>query len=184
MPSPESTPVIDLFLGRNREFAERQGVAALRMMPTRRTMIIGCVDPRVEPAAVLGLELGEAIVIRNVGGRVTPGVLRTLGLLAQIAGREGIKPDEGWNLVVLHHTDCGIRHLTDDLDLLAAELGTTADAVDLTTLTDPRASLAADLQVLRANQRLPRGLVVSGLLYDTGSGRLETVVPPALLGAA
>jgi carbonic anhydrase len=184
MHSLNTSPVIEELTSRNEEFAAQHDVAAMTMMPALRTMVISCVDPRVDPAAVLGLQLGDAIVIRNVGGRVTPAVLRTLGLLAQIARRNGFTPGDGWNLVVVHHTDCGITQLTDNLEALAAELETTTEALDLKTLTDPRASLAADLSSLRANQRLPRGLIVSGLLYNTGSGRVETAVAPTVLGAA
>lgn len=164
--------VIEEFLTRNAEFADRHDVAALPPMPTRRAIVLTCVDPRVDPASVLGVQLGEAVVIRNIGGRVTPSVLRTLGLLAAIARSYGVQPGPGLQLVVVHHTDCGIAHLADQPDALAAELGT---APDPGTLADPRASLTADLAALRANPSLPRGLIVSGLLYDTMTGRLETI---------
>lgn len=174
--------VVDELLRRNAEFAEAHNVAGLTMLPTGRTIIVGCVDPRVDPAAVLGLQLGEAAVIRNVGGRITPAALRTLGLLAAIARSGGTRPGSGWNLVVIHHTDCGIIRLLDHPDALAAELGTSPDALDADSIVDPRASLTVDLATLRANPLLPPGLIVSGLLYDTASGRLETVVAPSALG--
>ena len=174
--------VVDDILRRNGEFAEAHNVAGLTMLPTGRTIIVGCVDPRVDPAAVLGLQLGEAVVIRNVGGRITPAALRTLALLAAIARSGGTQPGSGWNLVVIHHTDCGISQLLDHSDALATELGTSPDALDRDSIIDPRASLAVDLATLRANPLLPPGLIVSGLLYDTASGRLETVVAPAMLG--
>jgi carbonic anhydrase len=183
MSSPDTAQVVDEFLRRNAEFADRHDVAALPPMPTRRAIILGCVDPRVDPAVVLGVQLGEAVVIRTIGGRVTPGVLRTLGLLALIARSYGVEPGPGLQLVVLHHTDCGIAHLADHRDALAAELGTSPDALDQQSLADPRASLAFDLAALRSTPSLPRGLIVSGLLYDTMTGRLETVVPPFALGA-
>lgn len=184
MSSHETTPVIDEFLRRNAEFADGHDVAGLPLMPTRRAIILGCVDPRVDPAVVLGVQLGETVVIRNVGGRVTPGALRTLGLLGLIARSTGGQPGAGMALIVLHHTDCGIRHLADHPDALAAELGTASDALDRQTLTDPRASLAIDLATLRANPVLPRGLIVAGLLYDTTTGRVETVIAPSVLDAA
>jgi carbonic anhydrase len=180
----ETTDVIDEFLRRNREFADEHDVGALPLMPSGRTIILSCVDPRVDPAVVLGVQLGEAVVIRNIGGRITPASLRTLGLLATIARSNGVQPGPGWQLVVIHHTDCGISQLADHPEALAAELGTTPDALDQQTLTDPYASLAADLAVLRVNPLLPRGLIVSGLLYDTSSGRLETVIAPSALGVA
>jgi carbonic anhydrase len=100
----------DTLLARNREFAAQQFPKDLPLMPTLRAMIIGCVDPRVDPAHVFGLGPGEAIVIRNVGGRITPATLETMGMLGRIAQGEG-GPPVGFHLVVLHHTHCGIAHL-------------------------------------------------------------------------
>jgi carbonic anhydrase len=183
MSSLDTTDVIDEMLTKNGEFADAHDVSALTLMPTRRAIILSCVDPRVEPAIVLGAQLGEAAVIRNIGGRITPATLRTLALLATIARSNGAQPGPGWQLIVVHHTDCGISQLADHPDLLAAELGTTPDALDRQTLTDPRASLDADLTALHTNPLLPRGLIVSGLLYDTTTGRLEAVIAPSTLGA-
>jgi carbonic anhydrase len=105
----------DTLLERNQDFAAHHFTKDLSMEPRLRTMIIGCVDPRVDPAHVLGLGLGEAIVIRNVGGRITPATLETLGMLGEIAQREGGSPT-GFHLVVLHHTHCGITRLDQDPD--------------------------------------------------------------------
>ncbi|HEY3088787.1 MAG TPA: carbonic anhydrase [Jatrophihabitantaceae bacterium] len=176
------TTAVDELVRRNADFAKAHDVAGLTMLPTGRTIVVGCVDPRVDPTAVLGLRLGEAAVIRNIGGRITPAAQRTLALLGAIARSGGTQPGPGWDLVVIHHTDCGIGRLLDHPDGLAAELGTSPDALDRDSITDPRASLAVDLAILRANPLLPPGLIVSGLLYDTQSGRLETVVAPAALG--
>jgi carbonic anhydrase len=176
------TNVVDELMGRNGKFADGHDVAGLPLLPTGRTTVIGCVDPRVDPAIVLGVELGEAAVIRNIGGRITPATLRTLALLATIARSGAAQPGDGWNLVVVHHTDCGITRLLDYPEALAAELGVSPDALDRDSITDPRASLAADIAALRANPLLPPGLIVSGLLYDTETGRIETVVAPSVLG--
>jgi len=97
---------------------------SLAMMPRRRVMIIGCADPRVDPEKVLGLQMGDAAVIRNIGGRVTGPTLamvaglRSLGANAALAASQsGTGP--GMDLVVLHHTDCGILHLADEPESLA-----------------------------------------------------------------
>lgn len=172
---------VDDLIWRNSEFAYQQEFSGLGMMPTGRTIVICCVDPRVDPAIIMKLRLGEAVVIRNVGGRVTPAVLRTLGLLGAIAQTGGNLPGDGWNLVVMHHTDCGISKLIDRPDALAAELGVNPDEIDPETITDPHRALAADTALLHANPLLPRGISVSGLLYDTETGRLETIVPPVPL---
>jgi len=67
--------VIDTLAERNDDFVRTRFVPGLPMLPRLRTLVVGCVDPRVDPAHVLGLETGDAAVIRNVGGRVTPDVL-------------------------------------------------------------------------------------------------------------
>ena len=81
----------DTLIERNQEFAAHHFPKDLPLMPTLRAIIIGCVDPRVDPAHLFGLGPGEAIVIRNVGGRITPATLETMGMLGRIAqGKEAL----------------------------------------------------------------------------------------------
>src|SRR5579862_4271189 len=81
---------LDHMLERNRDFAAEQSAAGALMpslpqaMPHVKAIIIGCADMRVEPAEILGIKLGEAVVIRNIGGRITPGLLEQLGMLGRI----------------------------------------------------------------------------------------------------
>ena len=114
--------IFDTLLERNQEFAAHHFLKDLPLMPTLRAMIVGCVDPRVDPAHVFGLAPGEAIVIRNVGGRITPAALETMGMLGRIAQGEG-GPLASFHLVVLHHTQCGIAHLDQHPSLLASYFG-------------------------------------------------------------
>ena len=167
---------------RNKQFAAGEFKGGLAMAPRLRAMVIGCADPRVDPANVLGLELGDAAVIRNVGGRITPATLQTMAMLRLVASAEpGGPPGAGWNLIVLHHTDCGINHLTQYPDLLAEHFG--VDAPDLAGkhITDPWASVRADVALLKANPFLPSEFLVSGLVYDVETGLMEQVVGPELL---
>ena len=83
----------------------------MKLMPKLKTIIIGCVDPRVVPESVLDIETGEAASIRNVGGRVTPGLLDELAMLRKVTQAAGGDIGQGWELIVLHHTDCGITRL-------------------------------------------------------------------------
>src|SRR2546428_8007633 len=101
----------DTLLDRNRRFATSGLPSDLQLFPTLETIVIGCVDPGVDPATVLGLELGDALIIRNLGGRFTPDTFQTMAALRTIAQVEGVTPGSGWNLIVLHHTDCGITRL-------------------------------------------------------------------------
>ena len=138
--------------------------------------MIGCLDPRIEPAHVLGLELGDAPVIRNVGGRVTPAVLQILDLLAlgfpaQIGAREKM------DLVVLQHVECGITRMQGGPGALAAYFGIAESELADKAVGDPRAAVAVDVAVLTAHPGITQAYTVSGLVYDVATGTVEIVVP-------
>ena len=97
---------LDNMLERNKDFAARQSAAGTlmpslpRALPNVKAIIIGCADMRVDPAHVLGIKPGEAVVIRNIGGRITPGLLEQLGLLGH---RSGCRRDSWRRRGVSHH---------------------------------------------------------------------------------
>jgi carbonic anhydrase len=176
-------PRVDEILRGNREFAAAHDVAGLGLLPARQTIVLTCADPRVDPTVILGLGLGDAVVIRNVAGRVTPATMRTIALLGAIARKEAGDPQGEWALVVIHHTDCGITRILDQQDALAAELGVAPDELDLDELGDPRRTLLADVSTLQANPFLPKNLAIAGLLYDVHTGLIDALVPPQLAGS-
>src|SRR5271165_6914596 len=162
--------VIETLTQRNEAFASSRFSADLKIMPSMKTMIIGCVDPRVDPVDIFGLAPGEAAVIRNVGGRSTPATLQTMAMLRIVAKASGGDVGPGWNLIVLHHNDCGITclaHSPAGLDALA--------------IADPHKAVAVDVSALKANPLLPGGFLVTGFVYDVTTGHIEIVVPPSLL---
>jgi carbonic anhydrase len=171
-------------LERNQDFASHHFAKDLPLMPTLRAMIIGCVDPRVDPALLLGLGLGEAVVIRNVGGRITPGTLQTMGMLNRVAQGEGGTPAGSFHLIVLQHTQCGIARLEGNSDLLASYFGIDKEGLLAKAVTDPHAAVAVDVAVLKANPALPGNWLVSGLVYDVTTGLVEVVMPSAPLRSA
>ena len=154
---------LDNMLERNKHFAAQQSAAGTLMpalpsaLPNVTAIIIGCADMRVDPAHVLGIKPGEAVVIRNIGGRITPGLLEQLGLLGRIGEVAGKIPGGGgeFHLIVLHHTDCGITRLVGDPALLAKYFQ--VSEVDLKTkvVADPHAAVAVDVSSLRAIPALP-----------------------------
>ena len=172
---------IDTLIDRNHTFAKLGIHADLQLFPNQKTIIISCVDPRVDPAVILGLELGDALIIRNIGGRFTPETFQTMAALRMIAQAENITPGPGWNLVVLHHTDCGITRLDEQPALLANLLG--VDPTDLSSeaIDDPVNAVALDVTAIKANPFLPAEFIVSGLVYDVETGLIDVVVPPAQL---
>ena len=167
---------------RNAEYAGTDFNADLKMLPSQRTMIIGCVDPRVDPMDVLKLAPGEAAIIRNVGGRVNPALLDTMAILGAVSRAAGEAVGEGWKLIVLQHTDCGINGCYHHAPtLLSKYMGVADDKLDDLAITDPYKAVALDVASLKANPNLPGGFTVTGLVYDVKTGRVETVVPPAPL---
>jgi carbonic anhydrase len=118
---------LDSMLKHNKDFAARQSAAGTlmpslpRALPNVKAIIIGCADMRVDPAHVLGITPGEALVIRNIGGRITPGSLEQLGLLWRIGEVAREIPGGGgeFHIIVLQHIDCGITRLAGDPAMLA-----------------------------------------------------------------
>lgn len=173
-------------LARNRSFAAgdaKNKVPAIPFIPNRQIYIITCIDPRVDPAAVLGLDLGDAIVARNVGGRVTPAVLRDLGWITHLHRTK--TPEADWfEIAVIHHTDCGSALLADDE--LRHEFATAGgfDDAELAALavTDPTITAKSDVETLLASPMVDGHVRVSGHVYDLGTGLVTGVVPPRSRG--
>lgn len=168
------------YIERNRYFASteaRRHVPAIPFVPFRQTFLITCVDPRVEPGSVLGVELGEAIVLRNVGGRVTPAVLRDVAWINHL--HETKTPDADWfDLAVIHHTDCGSGLFADEelrRDYVARG-GYDDAAVAALAVVDPARTVREDVDTLRAFRQLSAEVRVSGHVYDLATGLLTTVV--------
>src|SRR6201996_9581429 len=115
---------LDSMLKRNKDFAASQSPARElmpRALPNVKAIIIGCADMRVDPAHVLGIKPGEAVVMRNIGGRITPGLFEQLSMLGKIGEVTGAFPGGGveFHLIVLQHTDCGITRLAKYTSMLA-----------------------------------------------------------------
>jgi carbonic anhydrase len=183
---------LDSMLERNIDFAAQQSAEGTlmpslpRAMPKVKAIVIGCADMRVDPAHVLGIKPGEAVVIRNIGGRITPGLLEQLGLLGRIGEVAGKIPGGGgeFHLIVLQHTDCGITRLAGDPALLTRYFQIEEVALKTKAVTDPHAAVAGDVALLRAIPVLPGEWLISGLVYDVETGRVEIVVPPAPIRTA
>jgi carbonic anhydrase len=183
---------LESMLERNKDFAARQSAAGTlmpslpRALPNVKAIIIGCADMRADPAHVLGIKPGEAVVIRNIGGRITPGLLEQLGLLGRIGEVAGEIPGGGgeFHLIVLQHTDCGITRLAGDPNRLTHYFQVAQGELTAKAVTDPRAAVAVDVALLRTISALPGDWLVSGLVYDVATGLVEIIVPPARIRTA
>jgi carbonic anhydrase len=180
---------LESMLERNKHFASQQMSAGTLMpslpkaLPNVRAVIIGCADMRVDPADLFALRPGEAVVLRNIGGRVTPGLLEQLGMLGRIGQVAGEAPGGGreFRLIVLHHSDCGITRLPGDPAMLAQYFQIPENELEAKAVSDPRAAVAVDVAVLRAVPVLPSQWLISGLVYDVATGLVDVVVPSEAL---
>ncbi len=182
------TADLTMLLERNQSFAGQFAAGDLKILPRMSTILLTCLDARVDPAHLFGLGLGDALVIRNAGGRITPAVMRDLGILgvlAAAANQPGTSPMQP-ELVVIHHTDCGLSRLANPAiqGQVAKRLGLSVDEVSAMAISDPTTSVRDDIERLRRTPGAPDQLVVSGFVYDVSNGTINQVVPPAPLRAS
>ena len=168
------TPLLE----RNEQFARTYTPTALGI-PARQVLIVTCLDHRVNPAIILRLQLGDAPVIRNAGGRVTQAVIGDiayLGFLAQeLFGGQGAA-DTLFEVAVVHHTQCGTGFLADPgfRRRAAGATGLPEAALEASAVADPHATVRADVDRLLTSPSLPPKVSVSGHVYDIATGRLTT----------
>ena len=140
----------------------------LPLPPARRVAIVACMDARLNPYGLLGLTEGDAHIIRNAGGAVTPDVIRSLAISQRLLGTEEI--------VLIHHTGCGMLTFRDDefRDSIEQETGIRPDwpAESFTDLDqDVRQSIAR----IKASPFIPRTGSVRGFVYEVETGALREV---------
>jgi carbonic anhydrase len=170
---------IAALLARNERFAADYTSARLGP-PASGMVIVTCLDHRVDPAITLGLALGEAPVIRNAGGRVTPAVIEDLAFLAHLAGQLfGRDAEDGlFEVALIHHTQCATGLLADPdfRHRTAVATGLDESALEAGAVTDPLQSVLADVVGLLGSALLPPRVSVSGHVYDIATGQLSTAV--------
>jgi carbonic anhydrase len=152
---------IDELLEANERYVASGGPApSVDGRPTRHFAVVTCMDARIDVFAVLGLNVGESMVLRNAGGRITEDVLRSLALAIHVLGVDEV--------IVMQHTGCGLTGVTDE----ELQLQTGSD-VDFLAIDDHEAALRRDLDVLVSTPYLQGIRVVAGLVYDVTSGKVQ-----------
>jgi carbonic anhydrase len=159
---------IDDLLDANRRYAERHESAGLPAPPSRRVAVLTCMDARLDPARMLGLQAGDAHVIRNAGGRVGD-ALRSLVISQRLLGTTEV--------MVIHHRDCGMLGLRNEdvRERVRRELGADDGGIDYLPFADAEGGVRDDLALLRSSPLVGDDVTVRGFLYDEASGRLEEV---------
>jgi carbonic anhydrase len=168
---------IDSALARNRAFAAAGGHEGAVVFPKLRLFVVTCLDPRVDPAHFLGLDLSDAMVIRNVGGRVTAEVINDVAFIGQLA--ENALPDGPlFEVAVIHHTQCGTGALADDTfrRRYAQRIGADESALLGHAVLDPASTVARDVERLRLDPAVSPRVTVSGHVYDVLTGLVEPVL--------
>ncbi|MEY3019047.1 MAG: hypothetical protein RLZZ272_31 [Actinomycetota bacterium] len=151
----------------NAAFADASAPLPPTGEPRRRLAVVTCIDARIDTLAVLGLDPGDAVVIRNPGARITDETHRTLAIAEHVLGVERV--------LVLPHTDCRMAK-SDEAALHAAiEDRTGIDTTDLVfgAIPDQLEALRADLELLRSSPLVAGGLVAGGAMLDVASGLLR-----------
>ena len=167
-------------LDRNQAFARteaRQNMPPLPFIPRLNLYIVTCIDCRVDPAETLGIKLGQALVERNIGGRITPAIIRDIAYAACLV--ETKAPDGLYfEVAIIHHTDCGSTLLADD-DLrhgFAQRVGVDERTLADTPVLDPARTVRTDVERVLWADEIPPDVLVSGHVYDVQTGLVTTVV--------
>ena len=170
---------LDPLLERNQAFARSGAHEGITPMPTHQVFVISCIDPRVDPAHILGAGPGDALVLRNAGGRVTEEVIEEIAFIAALT--ETMFGDEAppFEVAVIHHTGCGTAFLGDDDFRHSFADRIDADETELaeTAVVDPVQSATHDVERLLASPLVPDRVAVSGHVYDIETGLVETISP-------
>ena len=172
------TPLLE----RNQKFVESgtwRNTPRLPFLPFAGLYVVTCIDPRTDPADFLGITFGEAIVARTVGGRVTDAVLQDLsyiGFLVERLASEG----PFFEAAIIHHTDCGSRLLEDPAlrHDFAERSGYDEAMLSRLPATVPAETVREDVAKILAAPQISSKITVSGHVFHTDDGTLETILEP------
>ena len=179
-PAQSHAAGFDTALARNRAFAAAGGHEGVTVFPTLGLLVITCLDPRVDPAHILGFDLGDAMVLRNGGGRVTPEVIDNIAFVCQLA-EKAVPEGPLFEVAVIHHTECAAGALADDdvRQAYAERIGADEAALRDFAILDPAATVASDVDRLRSAEAISPRVTVSGHVYDIATGLVQTLIPAA-----
>jgi carbonic anhydrase len=158
----------DIFAS-NAEFASMFKHSELSGYARKSLAIITCMDSRINPLAIVGMQAGDAKILRNAGGRVTDDVLRTLVLASYLLGVTRV--------LVMPHTDCRMVCANDSVihETIQNQHGVDTRSLEFCTVSDQREALMVDVSRLRSYPLLKTGVTVAGAIYNVSTGRLEPI---------
>jgi carbonic anhydrase len=160
--------VTDELISNNESYAAGFSKGDLAAPPAKKTLVLTCMDARLLPSRFLGLEEGDAHVVRNAGGRAQD-ALRSIVISQRLLGTEEV--------LVIHHTGCGMLTFQNE-DLHAKvkdDLGADASDIDFLPFSDLEQSVRDDVEFLRNSSLVPDDVSVRGFVYDVESGKVTEV---------
>ncbi|WP_025899589.1 carbonic anhydrase [Sneathiella glossodoripedis] len=160
---------IDALKTRNQNFAASFTQRDLVPLPKLGMIIVACIDARVDPTTIFDLELGEAVIMRNNGGRVTAALIEEITALSFLVGRITGQDAPGFHIMLMQHTKCGAQQFAAP-DFQADIKARTGIDVTPSAITYPEQDLLTDIARLRDEPNLHGGLTVSAMLYDVETG--------------
>jgi carbonic anhydrase len=162
-------PVVEEIRTANDAYASTFDKGDLPMPPGRRFAVLTCMDARIDPARALGLEEGDAHVIRNAGGLASDDAVRSVVISHTLLGTTEV--------VVIGHTDCGMLTFTNEQlrGQIREHRGVDAEHLDFQPFDDVEARVAASVRRLRETPLLPDDYGVQGFVYEVETGRLREV---------
>jgi carbonic anhydrase len=161
--------VVDELIQANQRFAESFNKGDLPTPPARQVAVLTCMDARLHPEKFLGLEIGDAHVIRNAGGRASEDAIRSLIISSHLLGTR--------EYLVIHHTDCGMLTFTNQelQQKLTNETGADASGIDFLPFSDLEESVRKDIRQIKNSPFIPKNIRIQGFIYDVRTGRLTPV---------
>jgi carbonic anhydrase len=162
--------VTDQLLAKNAAYSASFDHGELPIPPAKKLAVLACMDARLIVGRILGLEEGDAHVIRNAGGVVTDDAIRSLVISQRLLGTEEI--------ILIHHTDCGmVTFHDDDVKRQIEEETGLRPSFALEAFPDAAEDVRQSIGRIRANPFIPRKDQIRGFVYDVTTGRLEEVTP-------
>lgn len=165
----------DIILDRNRDYSILHDHTQMPDSPRLGAMIVTCVDWRVDPAHIARVRLGDALMIRTLGGRVTDAVASQVAAFSELLRLSGGTPLP--EVVVIHHTECGTAQLIDPEFAARVAEGTATEAgtwMDI-AVTDPFSTIGVDVAKLRSTPGIDPSTRLTGLVYNLETGTLDEV---------
>jgi carbonic anhydrase len=160
--------VTDEFVQAAERYAQGFDKGDLPMPPGRKIAVVACMDARLNPYGLLGLSEGDAHVIRNAGGVIGEDAIRSLAISQRLLGTEEI--------VLIHHTDCGMLTFTDDEFKRSIQEDTgIRPAWAAEAFPDPEEDVRQSIARVKASPFIPHRENVRGFVYDVHSGQLNEV---------